>query len=111
VSEFSKYRLLRHAEFLVYPSLYEGFGIPALAAMSLGKPILAARTSSFPELIGDAGIFFDPISVTEFCGAFADIADDGALAQLGPRAFAQSKLYNVQKMAGPILDWITASTR
>jgi glycosyltransferase involved in cell wall biosynthesis len=52
VSEFVKYRLISGAEFMVFPSLYEGFGIPALEALSLGKPVLAARTSSFPEVIG-----------------------------------------------------------
>ena len=65
---------MRHAEFLIYPSVYEGFGIPALEAMSLGKPVLASMTSSFPEVIGDAGVFFDPLSVTEFAAAFAEMA-------------------------------------
>jgi len=81
-----KYRLLRHAKFLVFPSIYEGFGIPALEAMSLGKPVLAAVTSSLPKIIGDVGVYFDPLSVTEFAAAFQEISDPIKLAELSPRA-------------------------
>ena len=86
VSEFVKYRLLKGAQFLVLPSLCEGFGIPALEAMSLGKPVLASRSSSLPEVVGDAGIYFDPISVSEFADALAEISDPRKLAELSPRA-------------------------
>lgn len=48
------------AQLFVYPSLYEGFGIPPLEAMSLGCPVLAARTSSIPEICADAALYFDP---------------------------------------------------
>jgi glycosyltransferase involved in cell wall biosynthesis len=106
VSEFTKFRLIKNAEFLVYPSLYEGFGIPALEAMSLGKPVLAARTSSFPEIIGDAGIFFDPLSVSEFAAAFKEIQHPRKLAELAPKALAQSEQFHWRRMAAPILEWI-----
>ena len=105
VSEFTKYRLIRNAEFLVYPSLYEGFGIPALEAMSLGKPVLAARTSSFPEVIGEAGIYFDPLSTEEFAAAFKEIRDPRKLAELAPKALAQSARFDWRQMAGPVVDW------
>jgi glycosyltransferase involved in cell wall biosynthesis len=105
VSEFVKYRLLRHAEFLIYPSVYEGFGIPALEAMSLGKPVLASMTSSFPEVIGDAGVFFDPLSVTEFAAAFAEIAHKRKQAQLAPKAIARAAAFNWQRMAAPVVEW------
>jgi glycosyltransferase involved in cell wall biosynthesis len=72
VTEFMKYRLLRHAEFLVYPSLYEGFGIPALEAMSLGKPVLAAMTSSFPEIISSTGVYFDGLCASQFAVTIQD---------------------------------------
>lgn len=104
-SEFTKYRLIRNAEFLVYPSLYEGFGIPALEAMSLGKPVLAARTSSFPEIIEDAGVYFDPLSVDEFVSAMQEIQNPKRLQELGPRALQQHAKFTWQRMAAPVVEW------
>lgn len=53
-------RLYRQAEAFVYPSLYEGFGIPPLEAMAVGCPVVSSNTSSLPEVVGDAGEYFDP---------------------------------------------------
>ena len=105
VTEFMKYRLLRHAEFLVFPSIYEGFGIPALEAMSLGKPVLAAMTSSFPEIIGDSGVYFDPLSASEFAAAFAEISDEGKLAELAPKALERVSSFGWEQMARPVVRW------
>jgi len=105
VTEFVKYRLIANAEFLVYPSLYEGFGIPALEAMSLGKPVLAARTSSFPEVVGDAGVYFDPFSEDEFADALNEISDPRKLAELAPRAIAQNAKFGPARMAAPVVEW------
>jgi glycosyltransferase involved in cell wall biosynthesis len=54
--------LLNSATALVFPSLWEGFGLPAVEAMSCGVPVLASRRGSLPEVIGNAGLFFDPES-------------------------------------------------
>jgi hypothetical protein len=105
VSEFIKYRLIKGSKFLIFPSVYEGFGIPALEAMSLGKPVLASWSSSLPEVVGDAGVFFDPLSVSEFAAAFATIANPRRLAELAPRALANSAAFNWQRMAKPVIDW------
>ncbi len=105
VSEFVKYRLIRRAEFLIFPSLCEGFGIPALEAMSLGKPVLAARSSSLPEVVGDAGVYFDPLSVGEFAAALAEIADPRRLAELAPRALRRNAAFGPERMARPVVDW------
>lgn len=107
VTEFTKYRLLRHAEFLVYPSLYEGFGIPALEAMILGKPVLAALTSSLPEVVGDAGVYFDPLSTSEFAAAFAEISDERKLKELAPKAITGAAAFGWERMAQPVVDWIS----
>lgn len=53
-------QLYQNAAVFVYPSLYEGFGIPPLEAMSLGCPVICSNTSSIPEVVGDAGEYFDP---------------------------------------------------
>lgn len=55
----------KNALAFVYPSLYEGFGIPLLEAMNLRCPVLCANTSSIPEVVGDSGLYFDPKSVVE----------------------------------------------
>ena len=52
--------LYKHAAAFVFPSRYEGFGIPPLEAMSLGCPVISSNTSSIPEVVGDAGEYFDP---------------------------------------------------
>jgi glycosyltransferase involved in cell wall biosynthesis len=105
VSEFVKYRLIKGAEFMVFPSLYEGFGIPALEAMSLGKPVLAARSSSLPEVIGDAGVYFDPLSISEFADALDEIADPLRIAELAPRAIERNAAFGPERMAAPVVDW------
>ena len=106
VSEFTKYRLLRNAEFMVLPSVYEGFGIPAVEAMSLGKPVLASMTSAFPEVIGDAGIYFDPFSVDEFAEALREITAPKRLQELAPLALEQAARFHPAGMAAPVLDWL-----
>jgi glycosyltransferase involved in cell wall biosynthesis len=53
----------RDAALFVYPSLYEGFGIPPLEAMSFGCPVACSNTSSIPEVVGDAGEYFDPDNI------------------------------------------------
>ena len=105
VSEFTKYRLIKGADFLVFPSLYEGFGIPALEAMSLGKPVLASWSSSLPEVIQDAGVFFDPLSTTDFADALGVISHPRKLAELGPLAVTNAAAFDWRRMAAPIVDW------
>jgi glycosyltransferase involved in cell wall biosynthesis len=106
VSEFMKYRLIKNAAFLIFPSLYEGFGIPALEAMSLGKPVLASCCGSLPEVVGDAGVYFDPVCTDEFVEALKEISHPRRLAALEPVARARSAAFTRREMAAPILEWL-----
>jgi glycosyltransferase involved in cell wall biosynthesis len=66
---------------LVFPSLYEGFGLPPLEAMSCGCPVLASNASSVPEVCGDAALYFDPLSVDAMTAALRQLVGDAALRQ------------------------------
>lgn len=105
VTEFAKYRLIKNSEFLIFPSIYEGFGIPALEAMSLGKPVLGSMTSSFPEVIGDGGIYFDPFDVKDFAEKFAVMADRPTIRELAPKAVAHAATFGPERMAAPVVEW------
>ena len=65
ISEELKTYLYNNADFIVYPSLYEGFGLPVLEAMSAGNVVLASNAASIPEVGGDACLYFDPSSVKD----------------------------------------------
>jgi glycosyltransferase involved in cell wall biosynthesis len=65
---------------IVFPSLYEGFGLPVLEAMAFGKPVLCSRATSLPEVAGDAALFFDPRSPRDLSDAMARLVTDPTLA-------------------------------
>jgi len=66
--------LLRNAELMMFPSLFEGFGMPVLEAQALGCPVAFSRTTSLPEVAGDAALFFDPTDTTAMAQVIADAA-------------------------------------
>lgn len=68
--------LYTQARAFIYPSLYEGFGIPPLEAMSYGCPVLSSHTSSLPEVVGDAGLTFDPLDLEEMTHQLEKIVFD-----------------------------------
>jgi glycosyltransferase involved in cell wall biosynthesis len=67
------------ADALVFPSLYEGFGLPPLEAMAAGCPVAAAQAASLPEVCGDAALFFDPLDETSIAAALARLLDEPGL--------------------------------
>ncbi len=69
-------KLYRCSIAFVYPSLYEGFGIPVLEAMSCGTVVVASNSSSLPEVVGDAGVLFDPYSTDDLAQALTLLLDD-----------------------------------
>ncbi len=79
---------------LVFPSLYEGFGFPALEAMACGVPVISSNRSSLPEVVADAGILVDPTDRTELGSAVRRILTNHSLAQdLGQRGLEQSRKF------------------
>ena len=76
VSEKRLPTLYRRAIALVYPSLYEGFGLPLVEAMACGTPVIASNTASMPEVLGDAAILVDPADGQAWTGAIIDVVHD-----------------------------------
>ena len=66
-------------DFVVMPSLYEGFGLPIIEAMTFGKPVLTGNTSAMPEIAGDAGLFVDPTSTEDIARGLKRMMTDSAL--------------------------------
>ncbi|HSS72569.1 MAG TPA: glycosyltransferase family 1 protein [Gaiellaceae bacterium] len=69
-------RLYRTAAAVVYPSLYEGFGMPCLEAMACGAPVAASNVASLPEVCGDAAVYLDPNSIESIADAIRRVLDD-----------------------------------
>ncbi|HXV60660.1 MAG TPA: glycosyltransferase family 1 protein [Vicinamibacteria bacterium] len=79
VPEMTLVGLYRAADIFVFPSLYEGFGLPPLEAMANGTPVVTSRISSLPEVVGDAAITVDPYDIDEIAHAMKSILTDGSL--------------------------------
>jgi len=71
--------LYTNAEALVLPSLYEGFGLPPIEAMTAGCPALVSNVASMPEICGDAALYFDPLDASSIADALQKILSDDAL--------------------------------
>ena len=99
-SEPTLVALYRRAAALVYPSRYEGFGLPLIEAMNCGTPVIAARTSSIPEVVGEAGVLLDPDDEAAWAEEIARVLDDpGHVAQLTRLGLARAATFSWQRTA------------
>jgi glycosyltransferase involved in cell wall biosynthesis len=88
------------ALFFAFPSLYEGFGLMPLEAMACGTPVLASRTSSLPEVVGDGGLLVEPTDVEAIAEGMAALLSDAALrARLRAQALAQASRFTWRQTA------------
>ncbi|MFL5732310.1 MAG: glycosyltransferase family 4 protein, partial [Chloroflexia bacterium] len=88
------------ADIFAYPSLYEGFGLPALEAMACGTPVIASNTSSLPEVVGDAGILAGPGDVDAWCAAIRRLLSDaGDAAVLSERGLRRAGTFSWDRAA------------
>lgn len=101
--------LYHHAHAFVFPSLYEGFGIPPLEAMSLGCPVVAARSSSIPEICGDAALYFDPLDISDISRALELILTEDSLRKtLIQRGAKRVGMFTWESAAHQLYDQLTA---
>ncbi len=85
---------------LTFIPLFEGFGIPALEAMQSGIPVITSKTTSLPEVVGDAAIMCDPINIEEISEAMMQVSEDAELRkEMIEKGFLQSKKYSWDQTA------------
>ena len=102
--------LYRSSTALVYPSLFEGFGLPPLEAMACGTPVLTSSTSSLPEVVGDAGLLVNPYEVSEIASALYTIVSDQVLrSTLRLRGLERAKQFTWRLTAQKTLELYRAS--
>lgn len=92
--------LYKNAEFFVLPSLYEGFGLPVLEAMSFGCPVITSNISSLPEAAGDAALYVDPESIDDIAAKMETLLkDDNLKNELKEKGYKQVKKFSWEKTA------------
>ena len=97
--------LLSGARLFVFPSLYEGFGLPVLEAMACGTPVVCSNTSSLPEVAEDAAVLVDPLDVEGLAAAIGRVLGDEELrAKLIERGFEQAREFSWDRCARETLD-------
>ncbi|HYE75945.1 MAG TPA: glycosyltransferase family 1 protein, partial [Blastocatellia bacterium] len=92
--------LYRSATTLVYPSIFEGFGLPPLEAMACGTPVITSKTSSLPEVVGDAGLLINPQREIDIAEAILQVtSNDQMRAEMREAGLAQAARFSWRNTA------------
>jgi glycosyltransferase involved in cell wall biosynthesis len=105
VTGLERERLYREASMVVLPSLDEGFGLPALEAMTIGVPVVVSSRGALPEVVGQAGVIVDPDDVAGLAGAMDRLLSDAALAQTcSAEGIIQSRRFSWDASAARLIE-------
>jgi glycosyltransferase involved in cell wall biosynthesis len=97
--------LYKAADLFVYPSIYEGFGLPPLEAMACGTPVITSNTSSLPEVVGDAGIMVDPYDVDGLARAmYKALTNERLRKEMTKKGLERAKMFSWEKCARETLE-------
>ena len=100
----------RQSMAFIYPSWYEGFGLPVIQAMACGVPVLTTRVSSLPEIGANAALYFDPADQDELLDKMKQLADDAALRrQLSQAGLKRATKFSWSQAAAQTLEILKKS--
>lgn len=100
VPDFELPYVYNGAEFFVWPSLYEGFGLPPLEAMACGTPVVSSNASCMPEVLGDAAYYFNPLNVESIAKSMADMSGSYSLKrEFRLKGLRQARKYSFEQSA------------
>jgi glycosyltransferase involved in cell wall biosynthesis len=105
VAEVNLPALYSAATLVIYPSLYEGFGLPVLEALACGAPVIASNRSSLPEVVGEAGLLIDPYDIEGMAMAMRQLLEDSSLrARLSGAGQARAASFTWSKTATELVN-------
>ncbi len=104
VSDRQKAALYRGSLGLVFPSYYEGFGIPVIEAQGLGVPVLTSNTSSLPEVAGEGAVYVDPHDINDIAGGMEKLLDSGTRDRLIRDGLENVERFSWRRAASELLD-------
>lgn len=99
VSDEELVALYQHADVFVYPSLYEGFGIPPLEAMYFGCPVIVSNCASLPEVCGEAALYCDPHDVNSLCDCIEELSQEKVRNNLIAKGIERCRRFTFKKSA------------
>jgi len=104
--------LYRNSRALIFPSKYEGFGLPPLEAQTLGCPVVCSTAASLPEVCGDGAIYFDPDDPGTLLAALDRLESEPGLAdELRSRGLANSQRFSWESSARKVVEWVESDSR
>jgi len=99
--------MISMADLFVFPTLYEGFGLPPLEAMACGTPVVASNLTSIPEVLGDAGILVNPMDIGELAEAISDLLKDSEKrAKYSKNGLKRAKKFREKDTTGKLYEHI-----